>query len=83
MTQSKIKTIFYDLTRPEKIVIIIAILAICIRVLKLIKGGPVSFDEAWSHWLGSKDLGTLFQIMATDKHPPFFYLLMHFWNMFF
>lgn len=66
---------------PTKYVVAaIFLLGASLRIWKFIEGGPVSFDEAWSYWLGSKALSDLFRIMATDKHPPLFYLLMHFWN---
>ncbi|GEM_PF-3556752 len=55
--------------------------AFIIRFIRFSHGGPVSFDEAWSWWLGSQNLIKLLAIAATDKHPPLFYLFMHFWNL--
>lgn len=65
------------------LLVAIFFLGALLRIWMLIKGGPVSFDEAWSYWLGSKNLSDLFKIVASDKHPPLFYLIMHFWNAFY
>ncbi len=55
-------------------------LGIVLRGVKLVLAGPLSFDEAWSFWLGEKNFLSLLHVLSTDKHPPLFYLLMHFWN---
>ena len=58
-------------------------IAVAIRIYRLLSTGPLSFDEAWSFWGGSKSLLQLLAITATDKHPPLFYLLLHFWDKFY
>ncbi len=54
-----------------------------LRIERILHTSTLSFDEAWSWWLGSQNLTKLLFIAATDKHPPLFYLFMHFWNMLF
>ncbi len=60
---------------------VVVSIGILLRVAQLIHASTLSFDEAWSWWLGSQNILKLLAIAATDKHPPLFYLFIHFWNM--
>ena len=37
-------------------------------------------DEAFSVWMGRQPVGEMFSwLVCIDQHPPFYYLLLHFW----
>lgn len=69
-------------TFPWALVVIFCF-GVGLRLLKFVLAGPVSFDEAWSHWTGAKSIPELLKIVFIDKHPPLYYFFMHFWNYFF
>ena len=73
---------FRDDNIYRKTLYFIFIVATALRIYRVCITGPVSFDEAYSTWVGSKSLLSLFAIAAMDKHPPLYYLIMHFWNFF-
>ncbi|MDO8691319.1 MAG: glycosyltransferase family 39 protein [Dehalococcoidia bacterium] len=54
-------------------------LAFAVRVLGL-SSLQVSGDAAWSVFLALKDVPDLVRATAIDSHPPFYYLLLHFWT---
>jgi uncharacterized membrane protein len=40
---------------------------------------PLWWDEGWSLYFASADIGTLLERTAVDIHPPLYYLLLHLW----
>jgi hypothetical protein len=40
---------------------------------------PLWWDEGWSLYFATTDVGTLLELTAVDIHPPFYYLLLHLW----
>lgn len=62
-------------------VVVLALLALVLRLLRLTEHS-LWFDEAMSvHW-ARQDVGRILQVglgLVEDKHPPGYYLLLHFW----
>ncbi|MBN1139481.1 MAG: glycosyltransferase family 39 protein, partial [Anaerolineae bacterium] len=40
---------------------------------------PLWWDEGWSLYFATTDLGAMLQLTAVDIHPPFYYLLLQLW----
>jgi 4-amino-4-deoxy-L-arabinose transferase-like glycosyltransferase len=40
---------------------------------------PLWWDEGWSVYFATTDLGSLFKLTAVDIHPPLYYMLLHLW----
>jgi 4-amino-4-deoxy-L-arabinose transferase-like glycosyltransferase len=40
---------------------------------------PLWWDEGWSLYFASADVGTLLERTAVDIHPPLYYMLLHLW----
>jgi 4-amino-4-deoxy-L-arabinose transferase-like glycosyltransferase len=40
---------------------------------------PLWWDEGWSLYFATTDVGTLLDLTAVDIHPPFYYSLLHLW----
>jgi uncharacterized membrane protein len=38
------------------------------------------FDESYSIVLSQRSIGDIIRLTAVDAHPPFYYLLLHFWG---
>ncbi len=72
-----------DKKKISYLIALVLFIGAVLRVYKFLISGPVSFDEAYSYWIGSKSLIKLMALAAVDKHPPLYYLFMHFWNYFF
>jgi 4-amino-4-deoxy-L-arabinose transferase-like glycosyltransferase len=49
--------------------------------LRLIRLGfqPLWWDEGWSVFFATADVGTLLRLTAVDIHPPFYYLVLKLW----
>jgi 4-amino-4-deoxy-L-arabinose transferase-like glycosyltransferase len=41
---------------------------------------PLWWDEGWSLYFATTDVGTMLELTAVDIHPPFYYLLLHLWT---
>lgn len=41
---------------------------------------PLWWDEGWSAYFGTVNLGTMLRLTAVDIHPPLYYLLLHLWT---
>ena len=40
---------------------------------------PLWWDEGWSLYFATTDVGAMLKLTAVDIHPPFYYLLLHLW----
>lgn len=80
---NKFKQIWNDENQITRFIYAVIIIGSMLRLYKFFISGPVSFDEAYSYWVGSKSILKLMALAAVDKHPPLYYLFMHFWNLFF
>jgi hypothetical protein len=61
------------------LVLIITLIGGCLRVLLLGKN-VMWLDETFSVWLANHSLADMLQWMIKiDQHPPFYYLLLHYW----
>jgi hypothetical protein len=58
------------------------LLALALRLARL-TFQPLWWDEGWSLYFATTDLGTMLQRTAVDIHPPFYYLLLHLWTRLF
>jgi len=72
-----------DKKKITYLITLVLFIGAALRIYKFFISGPVSFDEAYSYWIGSKSLMKLMALAAVDKHPPLYYLFMHFWNYLF
>ncbi|MGD8623124.1 MAG: glycosyltransferase family 39 protein, partial [Anaerolineae bacterium] len=57
----------------------LVLLALILRLARL-TFQPLWWDEGWSLYFATTDLGTMLQRTAVDIHPPFYYLLLHLWT---
>ncbi|MDR0591097.1 MAG: glycosyltransferase family 39 protein [Candidatus Nomurabacteria bacterium] len=48
--------------------------------LVLAAGQQLWFDESYSVVVAKKPLGDIISLTSVDAHPPFYYLLLHFWG---
>jgi mannosyltransferase len=48
-------------------------------VLRFVQRSPLWLDEALSVNIAQLPLGDLFEALRHDGHPPFYYLLLHYW----
>jgi uncharacterized membrane protein len=56
----------------------IVLLTLVLRLLRL-SFQPLWWDEGWSLYFATTDLGSMLRLTAVDIHPPLYYLLLHFW----
>ncbi|HEY6417157.1 MAG TPA: glycosyltransferase family 39 protein, partial [Acidimicrobiales bacterium] len=47
--------------------------------LRFVQRSPLWLDEALSVNIAQLPLGDLFEALRHDGHPPFYYLLLHYW----
>jgi uncharacterized membrane protein len=40
---------------------------------------PLWWDEGWSLYFATTDVGAMLDLTAVDIHPPFYYLMLHLW----
>ena len=57
---------------------ILILVALGLRLTRL-NFQPLWWDEGWSLYFATTDLGSMLRLTAVDIHPPFYYLLLHFW----
>ena len=57
---------------------LILLFACLLRVLFL-NQHSIWFDEAFSYFVAKQNLGDLIKASLADNHPPFYFLLLHFW----
>jgi hypothetical protein len=61
------------------LVLAITLIGVWLRVLFLDKNG-LWLDEAFSVWIANHSVADLLQwTVKIDQHPPFYYLLLHYW----
>ncbi len=61
--------------------VLIAFGALALRLLRL-DFQPLWWDEGYSMFFATRDLGTMLARTAVDIHPPFYYALLQFWMTF-
>ena len=57
----------------------IVMLALGLRLLRL-GFQPLWWDEGWSLYFATMDIGSMLRLTAVDIHPPLYYLLLHLWS---
>ncbi len=57
---------------------ILILLALGLR-LACLAFQPLWWDEGWSLYFATTDVGAMLQLTAVDIHPPLYYLLLHLW----
>lgn len=74
---SIINSKFFNLS----IVIVITILALCLRMINLDKPEGLWFDELYSHLIAKEQFpfDILTQLKTNDAHMPLYYFILHFW----
>lgn len=58
----------------------IGLLALGLRLVRL-TFQPLWWDEGWSLYFATTDVGAMLKLTAVDIHPPFYYLLLHLWTL--
>ena len=58
--------------------VIIILLGLALR-LQRISWQPIWWDEGYSVYFATEPALTMLRLTALDIHPPFYYLLLHFW----
>ncbi len=56
----------------------VVLLGIFLRVYNL-GAHSLGTDDTWSVWIAPQSLLTIVQYTAADVHPPFFYIVLHYW----
>jgi 4-amino-4-deoxy-L-arabinose transferase-like glycosyltransferase len=61
--------------------LLLGALTLLALVLRLARLGfqPLWWDEGWSLYFATTDVGSLLRLTAVDIHPPGYYLLLHLW----
>lgn len=62
-------------------ILFITLLALTLRLLRL-SFQPLWWDEGWSLYFATTDVGAMLELTAVDIHPPLYYLLLHVWLRF-
>jgi 4-amino-4-deoxy-L-arabinose transferase-like glycosyltransferase len=57
---------------------VLILVALGLRLVQL-TFQPLWWDEGWSLYFASANIGTLLERTAVDIHPPLYYLLLHLW----
>ena len=65
--------------RPPAILWIV-LLALGLRLARL-AFQPLWWDEGWSLYFATTDVGAMLNLTAVDIHPPLYYLLLHLWTL--
>jgi 4-amino-4-deoxy-L-arabinose transferase-like glycosyltransferase len=60
------------------VVLLLTLLALGLRLIRLTYQ-PLWWDEGWSLYFATTDVGHMLELTAVDIHPPLYYLLLHFW----
>jgi 4-amino-4-deoxy-L-arabinose transferase-like glycosyltransferase len=63
---------------PQFLLPLITLLALGLRVVFLTLQ-PLWWDEGWSVYFATIDVGAMLERTAVDIHPPLYYLLLHLW----
>jgi 4-amino-4-deoxy-L-arabinose transferase-like glycosyltransferase len=63
---------------PRLVLWLMFLLAMGLRLIRL-TFQPLWWDEGWSLYFATADVGTMLRLTAVDIHPPFYYLLLHVW----
>lgn len=63
-------------------VLLLLILAAFLRFLFL-NHHQIWFDEAFSYLVAKQDISSLLLAIVADNHPPFYFLVLHFWMLMF
>ena len=69
-------------TRYRLVLGALVLLALALRLARL-RFQPLWWDEGWSLYFATTDVGTMLELTAVDIHPPFYYLLLHLWTRLF
>jgi 4-amino-4-deoxy-L-arabinose transferase-like glycosyltransferase len=57
---------------------LLILLALALRLVRL-AFQPLWWDEGWSLYFATSDLGTMLELTAVDIHPPLYYVLLSAW----
>ena len=57
---------------------LLTVLALVLRMIR-ITYQPLWWDEGWSLYFATTNIGNMLELTAVDIHPPLYYLLLHFW----
>lgn len=60
----------------------VVVLALCVRFYAITEPA-IWYDEAFSVLLARHEPGQIWSITAKDVHPPFYYLVLHYWTALF
>jgi 4-amino-4-deoxy-L-arabinose transferase-like glycosyltransferase len=60
------------------LLLLIILVALALRFARL-AFQPLWWDEGWSLYFATSDMGAILELTAIDIHPPFYYLLLHLW----
>jgi uncharacterized membrane protein len=65
--------------RRRLVLLALILVALGLRMARL-GFQPLWWDEGWSLYFATLDLGSMLARTAVDIHPPFYYLLLHLWT---
>ena len=68
--------------RCHLVLLALILVALGLRVARL-GFQPLWWDEGWSLYFATIDLGSMLERTAVDIHPPLYYLLLHLWTRLF
>jgi len=60
--------------------LILIYVALILRIIRL-DFQPLWWDEGWTVYFAVADVPTMVARTAIDIHPPFYYLILHFWTL--
>jgi 4-amino-4-deoxy-L-arabinose transferase-like glycosyltransferase len=63
---------------PHLVLWMLTLLALGLRLARL-AFQPLWWDEGWSLYFATTDLGAMLELTAVDIHPPLYYVLLHAW----
>ena len=63
---------------PHLVLWMLILLALGLRLARL-AFQPLWWDEGWSLYFATTDLGAMLELTSVDIHPPLYYLLLHAW----
>jgi len=68
--------------RRHLVLLALILVALGLRVARL-GFQPLWWDEGWSLYFATVDLGSMLERTAVDIHPPLYYLILHLWTRLF
>jgi uncharacterized membrane protein len=60
------------------LLVLVILMALGLRLARL-SFQPLWWDEGWSLYFATTNVGSLLELTAVDIHPPLYYLLLHLW----